>query len=285
MVTYSIISDMKVLNSIDAKQLLVPGLVIGLISTGSGLLSSLMSLIPMVWSSQGGTPVIYLQIVGPELLALCIVVYAWKKPFTGGIALIVGCLVWIILSSVLSLETIHRLFEAGIGLTSWVTPMLFRLLLLVSGLLFLLSAKNTRTSAEETTLEAIVSSRYGKLYLAGTIVGLIAGTVYIRRIATFELAAFALFLGAGLVIFGTVVFARKNPLIGGIVLILESLWPLVLWVLSPLFPSSEALGLAMLIGMMILFSPFLCLPLLASGVCFLLAWRNRRTIRNATKVL
>jgi hypothetical protein len=103
-----------------------------------------------------------------------------------------------------------------------------------------------------------------RLCIAGLITGLIGGVLYLP------------IFGVGLVIIGSVVLAYKKPLIGGILLIIESLWPMAILAASPLFPSSEALGLAMLWGALTFIVPIFCLPLLASGILFLLSWRERQ---------
>ena len=79
-----------------------------------------------------------------------------------------------------------------------------------------------------------------------------------------------------MVILGSVAPAWKRPFTGGIVLIAESLWPLALLIASPLLPSSEALGLAMLWGFLLVIAIIYCFPLLASGTPFLLSWKERR---------
>ena len=106
-------------------------------------------------------------------------------------------------------------------------------------------------------------SKKQKLRMAGLVIGLIGGVLYLP------------IFGAGLVIFGSAALAYKKPLIGGILLIIESLWPMAILAASPLFPTSEALGLAMLWGALPFIVPIFCLPLLASGILFLLSWRER----------
>jgi hypothetical protein len=108
------------------------------------------------------------------------------------------------------------------------------------------------------------SGRREKLRLAGLIIGLIVGVRHLP------------FLEAGLVILGSVALAWKRPLIGGIVLIAEGLWPLALLIASPLFPSSEALGLIMIWASMPVIAIVSCFPLLTTGVLFLLSWREGR---------
>ena len=110
---------------------------------------------------------------------------------------------------------------------------------------------------------SVNDSKKHKLFIAGLISGLISGVLYLP------------IFGIGLVIIGSVVLAYKKPLIGGILLIVESLWPVVILAASPLFPSSEALGLAMLWGVLPFIVPIFCLPLLASGILFILSWRER----------
>lgn len=111
---------------------------------------------------------------------------------------------------------------------------------------------------------SVNDSKKRKLHIAGLVIGLIVGVLYLP------------IFGAGLVIIGSVTLAYKKPLIGGILLIIESLWPVYILAASPLFPSSEALGLAMLWGMLPFIGPIFCLPLLASGILFLLSRREEQ---------
>ena len=134
----------------------------------------------------------------------------------------------------------------------------------------------------EVLPNTIKSSRREKLHLTGLILGLMVGVMYIQRGVAPELTAILVFGGAGLVIFGSVALAWRKPLAGGIVLIVESLWPLAILAASPLFPSSEALGLAMVWGMMPRIALFMCFPLLASGVLFLFSWRKGQKYMDGT---
>lgn len=258
------------------EKLRLAGLVTGLVLIGSQMLGGLMFLVPLGigWAAREVPLIAYLNLLGPLLIVLCGLAFAWRKPFIGGTVLIAAWLLWMVLSHVLSLDTIRRIFEAGVGLTSWIAPMVFRLLLLASGVLFVLSGRRTQAVTEEAVPKTLTSGRCQKLHLAGMIVGLMVGMIYIQRGVAPELIGILTFVGAGLVIFGSVALAWRRPLVGGIVLIVESLWPLVILAAFPLFPSSEALGMAMLWGMMPQIVLFLCFPLLLSGILFILSWRE-----------
>ena len=71
----------------------------------------------------------------------------------------------------------------------------------------------------------------------------------------------------GPLVFGNVVVARKWPLVGGVLLILEGSLLLVPLVIG--FQLSASLPLLLSYGVV-------ALPLLASGVLFLLSWREWR---------
>ena len=246
------------------------------------MLGGLMFLVPLGWPAHEMPLTAYLNLLGPFLIVLCVLAFAWRKPFIGGIVLITAWLLWMVFSNVLSLDSTRRLFEAGILLTSWIVPMTFRLLILASGVLFVLSGRRLPAMTAEVLPNTVKSSRREKLHLTGLILGLMVGVMYIQRGVAPELTAILVFGGAGLVIFGSVAVAWRKPLAGGIVLIVESLWPLAILAASPLFPSSEALGLAMVWGMMPRIALFMCFPLLASGVLFLLSWRKGQKYMDGT---
>ena len=253
------------------------GLIMGLASEGSRILNGLMFTIPLGagWATREVSLITYLDLLVPGLIILGAIALAWKKPFIGGITIIIVWMLWMILSHVLSLDAIRRIFEAGFGLTTWIIPMVFRLPVLASGLLFILSGRKAQAMlSKRVGKTTVTSSQRQKLCLAGVIVGLMMGIMYMQRAITPDLVFNLAFLGAGLVIFGSVALAWKRPLIGSIVLTIESLWPLALLVASPLFFSSEGLGLAMLWGIMPQIALFMCFPLLVSGILFLLSWRE-----------
>ena len=75
-------------------------------------------------------------------------------------------------------------------------------------------------------------------------------------------------LGTGLFALGSMAIARKWPLIGGVLLIVEGLVPIGLFVWAGI-QSGHVLGV-------LLFSLIPGLPLLTSGVLYILAWREGR---------
>ena len=113
-------------------RLRVFGLVTGLVLAGSQLLGGLMFLVPLGWPSHEVPITAYLYLFGPYLTVSGILAFAWRKPFIGGIVLITAWLLWMVVSNLLSLEQIRRLFESGVWLTTWIVPMTFRLLILAS---------------------------------------------------------------------------------------------------------------------------------------------------------
>lgn len=258
------------------EKLRVAGLITGLVLVGSQLLGGLMFLVPLGWPAHEVPLAAYLNLLGPFIGVLSVLFFAWRKPFIGGIVLITAWLLWIVVSNVLSLDATRRLFESGVWLTAWAVPMTFRLLILASGVLFVLSERRIPAMTQEALPKTKKSGKLEKFHLAGAIIGLMVGVIYIQRGIVPELTAILTFGGAGLVIFGSVTFAWRKPLGGGIVLIVESLWPLAILAASPLFPISEALGLAMIWGMMPRIALFMCFPLLVSGVLFILSWREMR---------
>lgn len=246
------------------ERLRLAGLIVGLVWAGSGLLNGLTLLIPVTIISYRASIAGYLPIIIMSLVVFILVALAWRRPFIGGVALIVVWLLYTVRTIVLSLNDTRIIVEIGIWLI-WVVPMIFGLLLPISGVLFLLASRKSQTIADDTTAETIISS---KLHLSAVIVGLMAGFMYTQRYSASFF--YLIFLGAGLIITSSVYLAWKKPFIGGALLIVEGLWPLVLLAVSPLFPNSEALGLAMMWGLMPALAPALCLPLLVSGILFIL---------------
>jgi len=258
------------------ERLCTAGLVVGLVSAGSGMMNLLMRLVLAGLITSGMPAEAYIQPLATNLVVLVIIALAWRRPFIGGAALIIVWLVRMVLSIVLSLDSIRMIFEYGLWST-WMVPTVIDLLIPVSGVLFLLAGRRTQTITTEGDLKSAESmGRHEKLRLAGLITGSMVGILYIQR--TGASIAGLVFPVAGLVIFSSVALGWRRPLTCGIVLIVESLWPLAILAASPLFPSSEALGLAMLWGLMPAMGTFMCLPLLASGVLFLLLWREERKV-------
>lgn len=252
------------------ERLRMVGLITGLVWAGFTIINTAKGLIQLIWIDSSLLLTGHIQGIVTSLVVFVIIALAWRRPFVGGVVLIVVWSIRIILSVVINLDNIGRIFEYGLWLT-WVIPQVLSLLILVSGVLFLLSSRKKQIVKDETVPQTTQISR---LHISGLIVGLVAGVMYMQYVsASFY---YLVFLGASLVIFGSVALAWKRLLIGSLLLIIESLWPLILFAVSPLFPSSESLGLAMFAAVMLILAPFLCIPIMASGILFFLSWKAER---------
>ncbi len=280
-ITLAGVDKMSTTSSIAQDKLHFAGLVAGFVSEGSRILIGLMNMVPLggLWTTKWVNATQYFQLLGWGLVILVIIAFAWKKPFIGGIALIAVWLLRLVLSLTLT-GSLRTALQYGLGLT-WSISAFFGLLLPLAGVFFIVSAKRAGTKVSNTAHKLVTSRKSRNLRLAGLTSGLIAGVMYIQWLRSPELISILIFLGVGLVIFGSVALASKIPLAGGILLIIESLWPLFLWASSPLFPSSEALGLAMFFGLMPRILIFLCLPILISGVLFTFLWIERRSLKKS----